>query len=412
MTSNKTGIVMAVVILLVMGLAVSVILDVPIAKEFKLPTVPAGGPAHVFNTTIYADAQGWNYNHGKLNPTIVIPDNTLVHFTVIEEDNQPHTLTINPGAKESSVSATLLTSSDITQVPGHVSHASAYFSQTGEYTYWCTFHPATMVANIYVNASAGLPSNNTTPTVTYSHWKNMTFDLNNSSLQLNKTSFPTIAIQNSTFLNISVNDSTSATYSVNFSYGAGVNLSNSTAMINSTNASAYGGFYFVKPGLYSYWNYYNTSQYGQIYVYTGRANTTLTANVNGWNYTNGTANTNPTLSFAQYTLVRINLVNGDNLTHSLVINPGNSINPNYTAIANVSPSVSNVTVVVFFYNSGNYTYWDSYHPSTASGLIRVSASNASAGAAPNISQAGFNSNSDIVVIDMMSSHMVKVRMEI
>lgn len=158
-TRNYTGVVMAVGILLIMGMAIAIALDVPISKSFSFPTVPSAGPDHQLNITLYADASGWDYNHGKVNPTIVIPPNTQIAFTVIEEDNQPHTLTIAPGAQESSTHATLLSQTDITTTPGHVSHASAYFTTTGEYTYWCTIHPVTMVGQLYVNTSASLPTN-------------------------------------------------------------------------------------------------------------------------------------------------------------------------------------------------------------------------------------------------------------
>lgn len=158
---NYTGVILAVGILIVMGLAVSIALDVPISKAFALPSVPSGGPEHQVNITLYADAAGWNYNHGTVNPVIVIPPKTQIEFTVIEEDNQPHTLTIAPGSQESTTQATLLSQTDITTTPGHISHTNAYFATTGEYTYWCTIHPVTMVGQLYVNSSAAVPTNAT-----------------------------------------------------------------------------------------------------------------------------------------------------------------------------------------------------------------------------------------------------------
>lgn len=376
MPANKTGIVMAVVILALMGLSLTTVLHVPIQNTYKLPNVPSTGPEHKVNITLYADASGWNYNHGKVNPTIVIPPNTLVYFTVIEEDNQPHTLTIDHLAVESTNSQTLLSRSDITTTPGHVSHAQGYFNETGRYTYWCIVHPQTMVGALYVNTSASL-TNNTTPPVTYDHLKNVTMDYSGSAFAVGGTKNPSFYIRNNTFLNFSINDLTSSSYSLNFSYLTGVNLSNSTSMISSTNKSHYGGFYFQIPGIYSYWNYYNRSGFGLIYVYSSNTSTTLTANLNGWDYPS--INLNPTLAYSQFELVNFTLINGDNLTHTLVINPGSSKNSSYSAIATVVPGENSTSVLYFFEIAGNYTYWDSFHPSTSVGLIKVSSSTPSTG---------------------------------
>lgn len=412
---NFTGVVLAVAILLVMGAAVAIALDVPLSKTFSFPSVPAAGAQHQVNITLWADAAGWNYNHGKVNPVIVIPVGTLVQFTVVEEDNQPHTLTFAPGAQEASAHATLLGTSDITTTPGHVSHTSAYFSTAGEYTYWCLIHPTTMVGQLYVNASASVPTNNTNTQHSYSHFYNTSMEMNNSRLQIGSTPFPAIYIKNGTFLNFTVNNTVNAhpsTYSLNFSYGRGVNQSNSTTLIGSTNLTGSGGFYFVKPGLYSYWNYYNESSYGLIYVYVSTAKQTLYASLQGWNYSKGTLN--PTLHFSQYTLVNFTVINLDNLSHSLIINPGTSSNSSYTPIANVTSGVSNASATVFFSSSGNYTYWDMYHPTTAIGLVLVTAINTSAGGnsyfQPDM-PVNVNGNSDISVNNMLSSHYFEVRME-
>ncbi|MHB1507645.1 MAG: cupredoxin domain-containing protein [Cuniculiplasma sp.] len=158
--AGKAGIVLVVTILLLSGFSLLYV--------FNAPTQTAGGltdPSNLpvkgtMNITIYADSGGWNYSHGPINPTLYIPLDYIVTFTVIEEDNLPHTLTINKGAKENSgASLTLVSSGQLTQVPGHVAKATYEFFTTGVYTYWCTFHPATMVAQIQVNATA---SNGTT----------------------------------------------------------------------------------------------------------------------------------------------------------------------------------------------------------------------------------------------------------
>lgn len=408
---SKAGVVFAVSVILIMAAAVGIALNVPLSKAVKLPQVPAGGPAHQVNITLWADAIGWNYNHGQVNPAIVIPPGTLIHFTVIEEDNQPHTLTVAPGSQESATHATLLSQADITTTPGHVSHSSAYFTSTGEWTYWCTVHPQTMVGQLYVNSSAPVPTNNTTSSVSYTHWKNMTLDLNNSLLKSNGVTYPDIYIKNSTFLNLTVSDPSAAAYSLNFSYGPAVNASNSTSLINMTNSTDSGGHYFVTPGVYSYWNYYNTSRHGLIYVYTSLKNTTLYASYNGWNYSKGTVN--PTLSFGLFTLVNFTLVNYDNLSHGFVINPGNAVNTSYPPAANLTPGTNSTSVMVFFYVSGNYTYWDSYHPSTSVGLILVSGNGTSSGGIfPLLTGYTANGNSDISVDNIHASDGFTARMEI
>lgn len=408
---NLTGVILAISIILIIGAAVSIALDVPLSKSFSLPSVPASGPAHQVNITLYADALGWDYSKGKTNPTIVIPPGTLVHFTVIEEDNQPHTLTVAPGAKETSTSATLLSKADITTTPGHESHASAYFPTTGEYTYWCIVHPTTMVGQLYVNASASLQNNNTSTQHNYLHYSNQTMNLNHSALQANGKSYPSLYIQKDTFLNVTVkaNSSSATRYSLNFSYGSALNLSNSTTMIAATNATASGGFYFTDPGVYTYWNYYNRSMSGSIYVYNKTMSLTLYADFNGWNYSKGAVN--PSFTFSQFTLVNLTVVNLDNLTHSLILNPGNNENSSYSSIANLTPGVNSTSVMLFFGTAGNYTYWDSYHPSTAVGSITVQGQNSTAGGNMILPGSLYNGNSDISVYNTQTSHSVNVRVE-
>lgn len=159
MMIGKTGIVLGVIIILLSGLMLTFMFDAPTQSGGGLAD-PSNLPVKGYmNITIYADAAGWNYSHGAINPTLYFPLYYVINFTVIEEDNLPHTLTINTGPTETSSSLTLLSTGQITQIPGHVSKVSYEFFKTGIYTYWCMIHPTTMVGQIEVNSTA---SNNTT----------------------------------------------------------------------------------------------------------------------------------------------------------------------------------------------------------------------------------------------------------
>jgi|GEM_PF-1057521 hypothetical protein len=120
--------------------------------------VPGGASTQVsasYNSTalivLYANAQGWNYNSSHPNPTIYEKTHVLLEFKVIEQDNLPHTLTINPGPNESASSAII--SVDIPAVTGTVVWANWSFSNSGVYTYWCEVHPETMVGLLIINSS-------------------------------------------------------------------------------------------------------------------------------------------------------------------------------------------------------------------------------------------------------------------
>ena len=366
---NKTGIVMALAILVIVGFSVALALDVPIKPQFIPSPVPSSGPEHVVNVTLWADASGWDFNHGTVNPNIVVPPDTLIKFTVIEEDGEPHTLTIAPGAKETSFSTTVLPTSAITCIIGHKSYGSIYITSPGEYTYWCTVHPLTMVGHIYCNTTAKIGK----PAPKYKFVNNVSMNLQNNVLIYNGMKYPSLYIPVSTYLNMSVNDSTLENYSIYFNPGSGINMTGETMLINQTNTSSYGGYYFVNPGVYTYWNMDNTSKYGLIYVYTNMVNQTLYADVAGWNYSSNMSYgpVNPTLTFSQYTLVNFTIIDEDNLTHSIIINPGVSENTSYTALAKVTKDHPTASFLYFFSETGNYTYWDGYHPSTSVGLITV-----------------------------------------
>ncbi|GGM78047.1 hypothetical protein GCM10007108_15260 [Thermogymnomonas acidicola] len=160
----KPGLVFAVTVVVVVALAISFIATAPQAGG--RPFNP-NDYKYTVDVTIWADAAGWNYNHGVVNPTLYFKPGTKVVFTVIEEDGLPHTLTINPGKTENRGNAyTVLSIAQITQTIGHKSTGIYVFDKTGYYTYWCTVHPTTMVALIVITDNPpyiGLPpSNNTT----------------------------------------------------------------------------------------------------------------------------------------------------------------------------------------------------------------------------------------------------------
>jgi plastocyanin len=373
MEGNKGGVVFVVIVLIMVAIGFSLMLNPPTVKSFSLPPVPSKGVKHYENITIYADALGWDYGHGTLNPTISIANNTVVNFTVIEEDGQPHTLTINPGPAESSYQDTLLTTSQITTIPGHTSHTQAYFDKIGIYTYWCIVHPETMVGLIYVNATV----NTTVPSVHYANYSNKTLDLLKNNLTANGILYPTIALPANTLLNLTVKDPSSSNYTLRISSGSKVDTSNYTTVINETNKSRTVSIPFNQTGEYVYWNSINTSRFGIIYIYSALVNISLYADLNGWNFSKSSG-VNPTINITAGTLVNFTLINEDNLTHVLEVNPGNYENSSTsTPVASVNSTIHTSQGYYLFMSTRNYTYWDLYHPSTAAGIINVSNSSSS-----------------------------------
>lgn len=106
---------------------------------------------------LYANAEGWNYNSSNPNPTLHESTHVLLEFKVIEQDNLPHTLTINPGPNESSSNA--IFSVNIPPVTGTIVWANWTFNDPGVFTYWCEVHPETMVGLLLINASQNNTSN-------------------------------------------------------------------------------------------------------------------------------------------------------------------------------------------------------------------------------------------------------------
>lgn len=374
MEGNKAGVVFVAIVLIMVAIGFTLMLNPPTVKSFSLPPVPSKGVKHYQNITIYADANGWDYNHGTVNPTLYIANNTVVTFTVIEEDGEPHTLTINPGSSETSYQDTLLSTAQITTIPGHVSTTKAYFDTIGVYTYWCTVHPETMVGLIYVNATVNV----TVPTAHYANYSSKTLDLLKNNLTANGVMYPTIALPSSTLLNLTIKDTTSSKYALRISPGSKVDTSNYTTIINETNKTSKVSIPFNQTGQYVYWNSNNTSRFGTIYIYTALVNTTLYADFNGWNYSQSSG-VNPTIPISQGTLVNFTLIDEDNLTHVLEINPGNSENSSTSiSVASVNSSAKTSQGYYLFLSTGNYTYWDLYHPSTAVGIVNVTNSSSNA----------------------------------
>ncbi len=106
--------------------------------------------------TLYANANGWNYNSTHPNPTLYAKTHVLLEFKIIEQDNFPHTFTINPGPNESQSNAFI--NVNIPAIPGTVVWVNWSFSSPGLYTYWCVVHPETMVGQLIINSSANSSS--------------------------------------------------------------------------------------------------------------------------------------------------------------------------------------------------------------------------------------------------------------
>ncbi len=146
--SKITAMSLALILILGAGLSFYFFISVP-------QGIGAQGVSASYNSTelivLYANAQGWNYNSSHPNPTIYAKTHVLLEFKVIEQDNLPHTLTINPGSTENQNSA--IVSVNIPPIPGTVVWVNWSFGQPGTYTYWCIVHPETMVGLLIINSS-------------------------------------------------------------------------------------------------------------------------------------------------------------------------------------------------------------------------------------------------------------------
>ena len=482
--SAATGPIFVIAILLVAGIALGLELSVPTSPAYSLPGIPAH-PAHYVNVTLYADANGWNSNQKglpvqsglKVNPTIVVLPGTVVNFTVIEEDNQPHTLTIAQGSSISSTSDTLLSTSDITTTTGHVSFAQAYFDTLGEYTYWCVVHPQTMIGHLWVNNSlptfslptppanmsananqtlyadsngwnyshgtvnpvlyfrlgtlvnftiiqedgnqhgfyiapgsnessynevllkpsslstkVGATSNFTAyfnVTGEYTYWdpnyanateghifvvsgiNSIILTVTSNGLDLNGNLNSSILVKNGSLLRIGINDSAKISYDVLLAKGYSPSKTNVT--IVGTNSSNETVVYVPSVAqAFTLYDGFSSSTYHHLFTYVNIVNYSLSAANFVWNQN---STTNPTLSVSAGDLVNFTIVNTDNLNHTLEVNYGNSYNSTLAVkVAEVTNGNASSSGYYLFNQTGNYTYWDYYHPNTAIGRITVTGS--------------------------------------
>ncbi len=124
-------------------------------------TSGSGGISASYNSTqlivLYANALGWNYNSSNPNPTLYEKTHVLLEFKVIEQDNLPHTLTINPGTNESTTN--IILSVNIPAVTGTITWVNWSFANPGVFTYWCEVHPETMVGKLIVNSTSSNATN-------------------------------------------------------------------------------------------------------------------------------------------------------------------------------------------------------------------------------------------------------------
>ncbi len=470
------GVIFAVIILLAMGATLFTTVNYPVSQTFSLPSAPAH-PPHEVNITLYADASGWDYLHGPSNPTITILNGTLVHFTVIEEDNQPHTLTINPGSSESSYSDTLLSTSQITTTPGHISYVTAYFDTVGVFTYWCTIHPTTMVG--LINVVSSLPSNVykfPTPPSSATVTAHVSLTATNSGFTSSNGTNPNLFFGNDSLVNFTIIQNGTSMHDFIVAPGDNVSSFNST-VINATEIGTTNGrsvsvnLYFNTTEEFTYWDsYYPSKTVGHIFItrststasiavtdlglvtggtrnwtlpvaistavvlhfedtsklnysvmvssdrysavsngtlvsttnastsveiasynftkvtlidnkvtsgstgnilyYEHLRNITLYANHLGWNYSVGSVN--PVFNLTLGTMVNFTLINGDGLDHTLAISYGNLPYAGTTEnVTSVNSTVKTSFGYFLFQMYGTYTYFDTYHPSSAVSSINV-----------------------------------------
>ncbi|MEM0157931.1 MAG: hypothetical protein QW812_00270 [Thermoplasmataceae archaeon] len=200
MAVAKGGVAFAAVIIIVVALALSYILTSPSSTGLTPTSNDFAQTKYTQYVHLYADGNGWDYYYylhgiGPINPVIYVKTGTTVIFNVTEEDDLPHTLTIafdgsptsalgsslisNPGQINSNptkyentgASYTIISESQLGQVPGVTVQGKYPFLTAGVYTYWCLVHPTTMFgliivgsnasANVTVGASHPVPSVNT-----------------------------------------------------------------------------------------------------------------------------------------------------------------------------------------------------------------------------------------------------------
>ena len=83
MNKGKLGVVYGIVIILLVGLSLTFVLSAPTSSGGGLID-PAGLKVKgTIDQTVYADASGWNYSHGSINPTLYFPLDYKICFTVI-----------------------------------------------------------------------------------------------------------------------------------------------------------------------------------------------------------------------------------------------------------------------------------------------------------------------------------------
>ena len=85
LNKGKLGVVYGIVIILLVGLSLTFVLSAPTSSGGGLID-PAGLKVKgTIDQTVYADASGWNYSHGPINPTLYFPLDYKICFTVIED---------------------------------------------------------------------------------------------------------------------------------------------------------------------------------------------------------------------------------------------------------------------------------------------------------------------------------------
>ncbi len=171
MAFKNAGIGFVVIVVIVVAVSFGYIGISHVAVSSSLTPPPHAKTNHTAYTHLWADASGWNYNHGPINPALYYNVTTMVYFNVTEEDNAPHTLTIcydgaysvalfdkinstiatSPLTWEKSPSYTIIGINLLTGLnTGQTVHATYPFLKDGIYTYWCTVHPTSMFGIIVV----------------------------------------------------------------------------------------------------------------------------------------------------------------------------------------------------------------------------------------------------------------------
>ena len=330
-----------------------------VSTSYSLPKLPANYPVN-YSQTLTINSNGIANRSKGLDPTLYYPTGSAVNFTITQNTTTNASFNIAYGSNVSSYNETALNATQLGRTPGKSASFIAYLKSPGEYTYWDQYNVADTVGHIYV-------ANNSLK---------RSLQVTNGGIKLSGHARFQLPIVNSTNAVFTLNDSSHIYY--NFSISG---YSFETLNISGNRSISF-NFSFIQPASLLFNQIKPVSHSNSIYVYLYMVNVSVNATLTGY-VIDGIVNQN--LQFTQYTVVNFTLNNTDSLNNTIAINPGNAENSSSSIIVAYTPSsVSSASGYFYFVEAGNYTMWDTYHPSSNVLLITVISFGGSAGSALSV----------------------------